>query len=306
MATLYSKCCEEIYATYQYTADDYKKYRDANEDALKEIDYLAFDMTIDDSTVSGEITSTTLWGYDKRFSKAANEEEFKAVIRDYLTNYTYKGKEDAETSIENDIANCLVENATKQEDDTGFFEWAFSGSRKAGDVFTYINEDKTKQTAYFLITPASIDESKTVNVRHILLTADQFGSAEAAKAKAEELLAQWQGGAATAESFGELAKEYSADNSASNGGLIENVKAGAMVENFDAWLFADGRKAGDSGIVETEYGYHVMYMDGEGLVAWEAAVDKTLKDARWAEEQAAVSQKFAVTFNDAVLAAVNG
>ena len=43
---------------------------------------------------------------DKRFSKAANEEEFKAVIRDYLTNYTYRGKADAETSIEDDIANC--------------------------------------------------------------------------------------------------------------------------------------------------------------------------------------------------------
>ena len=35
-----------------------------------------------------------------------------------------------------------------------------------------------------------------------------------------------------------------------------------MVSAFNDWCFADGRKSGDTGIVETEYGYHVMYFSG--------------------------------------------
>ena len=34
-----------------------------------------------------------------------------------------------------------------------------------------------------------------------------------------------------------------------------------MVTNFNDWCFAEGRQAGEHGIVETEYGYHVMFLD---------------------------------------------
>ena len=35
-----------------------------------------------------------------------------------------------------------------------------------------------------------------------------------------------------------------------------------MVANFNDWCFVEGRKAGDTGIVETEYGYHIIYFCG--------------------------------------------
>lgn len=35
--------------------------------------------------------------------------------------------------------------------------------------------------------------------------------------------------------------------------------AGDMVENFDAWCFDEARKTGDSGLVKSEFGYHIMY-----------------------------------------------
>ena len=38
---------------------------------------------------------------------------------------------------------------------------------------------------------------------------------------------------------------------------------------FEDWCFADGRKAGDTGIVETTYGSHVMYYVGEDLPYWQ-------------------------------------
>ena len=37
-----------------------------------------------------------------------------------------------------------------------------------------------------------------------------------------------------------------------------------MVSQFEDWCYADGRKAGDTGIVETSYGQHIMYFVGYG------------------------------------------
>ncbi len=61
-------------------------------------------------------------------------------------------------------------------------------------------------------------------------------------------------------SFAFLAAENSADTgSASNGGLYEEIYPGQTVDAFDAWCFDASRQPGDTDIVETQYGYHVMY-----------------------------------------------
>ena len=84
----------------------------------------------------------------------------------------------------------------------------------------------------------------------------------AAKAAAEEILASWKAGEATEEAFAALANEKSADGDGTTGGLYENVYPGQMVTAFEDWCYDSARKAGDTGIVETEYGYHVMYFAG--------------------------------------------
>ena len=38
-----------------------------------------------------------------------------------------------------------------------------------------------------------------------------------------------------------------------------------MVDAFENWCFDANRNPGDTGIVETTYGYHVMYFQGENL-----------------------------------------
>lgn len=42
-----------------------------------------------------------------------------------------------------------------------------------------------------------------------------------------------------------------------------------MADAFENWCFDANRKPGDTGIVETTYGYHVMYFQGEDLPYWE-------------------------------------
>ena len=36
-----------------------------------------------------------------------------------------------------------------------------------------------------------------------------------------------------------------------------------MVNSFSAWCFDNARRVGDTGIVRTEYGYHIMYFSGK-------------------------------------------
>ena len=67
----------------------------------------------------------------------------------------------------------------------------------------------------------------------------------------------------TEDNFADLASSMTDDpGSAENGGLYENIYPGQMVANFEDWCY-DSHKAGDTGIVESEYGYHIMYFVGD-------------------------------------------
>ena len=68
------------------------------------------------------------------------------------------------------------------------------------------------------------------------------------------------------QAFADLAISNSDDTgSAENGGLIEDIAAaqGLYVQPFTDWAVDPAREPGDTGIVETEYGYHVMYYVGD-------------------------------------------
>ncbi|MES2489869.1 MAG: SurA N-terminal domain-containing protein [Pseudomonadota bacterium] len=91
---------------------------------------------------------------------------------------------------------------------------------------------------------------------HILIA---FGADKAAsKKKAEELAAKIKGGA----NFGDLAKQNSDDSgSKDQGGDLGWVKRGQMVDKFEKELFALGKGGEVSGVVETQYGWHLIRLD---------------------------------------------
>ena len=114
----------------------------------------------------------------------------------------------------------------------------------------------------------------TVDARHILImpkggTKSEDGTTvtysdaewEACRVEAQKLLDQYLAGEKTEAAFGELANAHSEDQNGkvTNGGLYSDIYLGQMVQPFQEWIFDSSRQYGDTGLVKTQYGYHVMY-----------------------------------------------
>jgi len=188
--------------------------------------------------------------------------------------------EDIAAGYENEtlITYSHVSNTTTNGSEVA--EWAFEDGRVEGDTTTIDATVEGGTPAYYvaLFHSAGRPEYNVVNVRHILIKTDstaedQEAAAAEAKAKAEEVLQEWKDGEATEDSFAALANQYSEDGgSNTTGGLYENIYQGQMVTTFNDWCFDASRKAGDTGIVESDYGYHVMYFSGAGDAYWKIQV----------------------------------
>ena len=161
-------------------------------------------------------------------------------------------------------------------------EWVTDPARQPGDV-TYVERitgtgDEATVGGYNVIYFRGATENKfpLINVRHILTsfeggTVDQttgetkYSTVEIAKAKdaAQAIYDEWLAGEATEESFAALANEYSTDPGSNTiGGLYENVYPNEMVAEFNDWCYDESRQPGDHAIIETDYGYHIMYFSG--------------------------------------------
>ena len=196
------------------------------------------------------------------------------------------------------IESELGGEATRSDNMNGSYisgtyaDWLKDTARQPGDV-TAVEDGSSQIVVLFLDHQDA--KYPTVNVRHILIQAeageDGTWSEEAltkAQVEANRILDEFKAGEQTEESFAALAEQYSEDEgSKANGGLYENVARGQMVEAFNDFCFAEGRKVGDTAVVygsNGQYaGYHVMYFSGEGelyskLLAENSLSQKTMTD----------------------------
>lgn len=197
--------------------------------------------------------------------------------------------------------------------DTVLMNWLFDSKRQAGDSAVLADEDNA---IYYVAVfhDRFRDDYNTINVRHILIQpaagelsegdegyeAEQEQLKAEAKQKAEDLLAQWKAGEATEDAFAALAAESSEDSgSASNGGLYTQVSKGEMVTEFNDWCFDASRKAGDTGIVETTYCYHVMYFVGTDEPHWKLQATENLASEDYSAWYAEKTEGYTAQQNEA-------
>ena len=220
---------------------------------------------------------------DKAAAVAAAEEAANTILSGEITSVEALDAAIAALPInaENTTAKSTAYNDYNYTSiDSELAEWLVEESRTEGDVgciANYASANSDEILGYYVVYFHSMNDNNfpTKNVRHILVafeggTTDEYGyttysdeEKAAAKTAAEQILNEWKAGEATEDSFGAMATERSDDTgSVEAGGLYENVYPGQMVEPFEAWCYDEARTVGDSGIVETIYGYHVMYFVG--------------------------------------------
>ena len=252
-----------------YTDKELNAYKKKNESKLQSVDIKMFECDSEDDA--------------KAFKKALKSDgsNFAALASKYSSDdFDKKANKNSQETTYNDMTRSTMEGLSvaisTADDDKKYpgLDWLYSSDRKAGDV----RQDST--TVVYVVKPVYMSDAKTVNVRHILIAPESSKSSDdssssksakdctdkewaAAEKKAKSILAKYNSGDKTSKSFAKLAKSNSSDGNASDGGLYENIIPNQMVPTFNAWCFDSSRKAGDVGIVKTEYGYHIMYFEGK-------------------------------------------
>ena len=166
-----------------------------------------------------------------------------------------------------DVASFVNEYSDIKYDTTFVVKNSLSAA-VADDIFALENgavfgpyED---QGYYKLTRMMDKKEGGSVKASHILISFDgsqaqpkESRTKEEAKAKAEEILAEVK---SNPESFADLALENSEDpGSAARGGTYDNIVPGQMVKPFSDFIFDNA--IGAIGVVETDFGFHVIKVD---------------------------------------------
>ena len=214
----------------------------------------------------------------------ANEFEMDADTRAYLDGLREEmetmAEEDGYASLEEMIV-AFVGAGPSVEDYIRFIETYHEGYVYFSYVYDNTQPTAEEVEAYFAENEESYAESGItrdsgvyVDVRHILIQPEGGETGEdgypvytdeawaAAKEEADKVYAEWRGGENSEDRFSQLAMTYSVDGSASTGGLYTDVYEGQMVENFNNWCFDEARQVGDYDLIQTQFGYHIMYFCG--------------------------------------------
>ena len=141
---------------------------------------------------------------------------------------------------------------------------------------------------------------KQIDVRHLLVLPNpDHGdrSAEKCLTEAQNMLNKWKLRDASESTFAALANKESADTgTAVNGGLYSGIRKGQLTEALDAWCFDDARQAGDTTVIQTELGCHILYFCGSREIGWVEA-ETALLEQKAGEQIAAAKEKYPMEVN---------
>ena len=267
--TLVNEYVNSIAAEFDYSEAALNEYYDANAEDFVTYDVVYYYVAAQSEEVTDSEGNTTIQAVEGGVELAlADVVELAAQITDRASfDKAVAAYKDGATVTE-------AYGAVKGSLNSVFADWTVAADRKIGDVETF-----TSANGAYVVMFMGMDDNKypTTAMRHILVKsvdADADGvyseaEMEAAKAKIEEIEAEWLAGEQTADSFAALAEKYSEDaGSNTNGGYYNLIGKGDMVKGIDTFLFAEGRKVGDTAVVHGNNGsydgYHLVYFAGEG------------------------------------------
>ncbi len=248
---------------------------------------------------------------DEMFGKITDSASFVKLAEEYATEEQKQANDfkDSKTTLSKYIQKSTVQSSFSED----IIKWLYSDKTKAGEKKMF--DVSGSQYIFLMEKPAyRDDETIPVDVRHILYQLDEQATdknaeKEKQKALADAALKEIQAAPDPLAKFLELVESDSKDTgSNTTGGLYEYVGRGQYVEAFEAWSLDAARKEGDLGVVETEYGYHVMYfVQKHDKPMWQITISQNLASEALQEELDAAykTDAYAVTEGNAVLAEMN-
>ena len=281
--------------SYTYTDADYSAYADEVGNSLKTAQYTKYTIKLSDlDDTQKEALTAKLDALKELHGYEAFVTGLSALLKEL---YPILTDEQIAQTLE---SGTLLSTATAS--DTTLNTWAFEQGRELGDITYYKDSAGTSAVVGCLLRTPYYDETLTVNVRHILALTAQHESAEGARALAQQWYDEWLQGDKTEQSFAALAKERSEDGgSVSEGGLYQNVTPGQMVQPFEDWCFDASRQSGDTGLVDTSYGTHIMYFSSFGLPRWKAQARSEMISLDYQDDLAAFSEQYELKENEELL-----
>ncbi|MBQ9517516.1 MAG: peptidylprolyl isomerase [Eubacterium sp.] len=265
---------KEVNAYFKKNKDDYTQVK---------VGYIPIPYNADDGTARAEAEKNAK-NYAK---KVKNIDDLKLLVpkacKELIDQYVAAGQyEDADACAEA-IAGMLEIDIVQS--DTSFpseaKEWLFSSKTKVNQTTTFTDADNAVVYILLKMSEPSLKDDETYSVRHILIKPESDEKSDesskstpkytkeqwaAAKKKADKILKEYKKGDKKELNFAFLAEKYSDDTESTSkgssgmyGGLYEGVTLGQMVQSFEKWATDKSRKYGDTGIVKSDFGYHIMY-----------------------------------------------
>ena len=232
----------------------------------------------------------------KKYAKGIkNSDDLKKIIpkacKALIDEYVESGQFGDADAVANEIAKSTSASVTKDNPNQypeDIIKFLFDEKNKIGAVTTVTDDQYSAVYIVLKESEASPLKDETYSVRHILITPedekqedeedeDEEDDSNALKEYTE---AQWKNAEKQSQKiydeflktdkteydFALLAEKYSKDpgsissgGQGAYGGLYYKQTLGTMVDEFENWATDKARKYGDTDIVKTKYGYHIMF-----------------------------------------------
>lgn len=271
-----------------YTQEEIDKTYNADKDTYDMVDFRIYSFSTKTLSAEDNEKDADLEARQKKADAEvkSNAEAFYSAVTDETT-FIAKATELNKDTADYDINTTKSISTLKADVTSNYNEdlstWLFADTTKVGDkkLVTKTDSSSSTTTYYIALLTGGKHQSDTVTVHHILFMTVDSSSGKplsddkiaAAKQNAEDALKTWQEGEKTEDSFAALANKLSEDTgSNTKGGLYDSVRPGQMTTEFNDWSFDSGRQAGDVEIIETDYGYHVMYFTSKNGSYYDSAI----------------------------------
>ncbi len=267
------------------TVEEANKYYESHKDDFLQIKFSWLPM------IFNEDNKAKVEKQAKKYAKEIkNSDDLKKMIpkacKGLIDEYVESGQFGDADAVAEQIAQSTEASLTKSNPNQypqDMVDFLFDTNNKVGTCTTITDDQYDAVYIVLKESEAAPVDDKTYSVRHILITpfkynkdgeeeevedTEKYTDEEWANAdkKAKKVYDEFLNTDKSEYQFSLLAEKYSKDpgsvssgGQGAYGGLYYKQSLGTMVEEFENWSTDEKRKYGDTEIVKTKYGYHIMY-----------------------------------------------